>query len=113
MEYLFVVGGVEEGSNDDGTTHVQVIDMSGKQRVCDRPRRYPFKVSGEMARRSNGNPVICGGSVEFQDEATKLCRMYNPIQDQWDSIAPMKSGRRYFGSVQLNEADFWAVCKCC
>ena len=64
-----VVGGIPSSSNND----VEVINLSGDGRTCDKPANNPVKKQA-VGTFFDGYPLVCGG---VKSKSSDKCYKYN------------------------------------
>ena len=77
---LMVVGGSQDDGRSGAKKDVQVIDLSGEGKVCDKPPDFPINEQS-IGTFFNGVPLVCGGTnIDEQD----ACYFYNKTTLLWE-----------------------------
>lgn len=87
-----VLGGVNGGYD------VELIDLTGQGRTCQKPDNYPALPLGSAGAYFEEKVFVCGGFL-----ATSVCYSYNQHGRSWTLAPSMTEGRQYFTATIFND----------
>ena len=96
-----VVGGYTATGS---TASVEVVDLSGHNKICKPVADYPYPIEGHAMATINGQPIVCGG--QKGGSITNECYRYDGNDNQWKPFPSMKTKRSWHQSLQLGRNQF-------
>ena len=103
--YLLVATGYKLGVSDQ--SDVQIVNL-GTGNICSSYPSYPSTLWSGAGGFINNTLTICGGSCSTcSPSVQKSCYKFNTVDNQWDFLFDMETGRSSLASATLPDGSMW------
>ena len=97
-----VVGGDTSAAYYD----VEVLDLTGKDRECEKPRDYT-RYMAPVGTFIDREVLVCGGQTS--SSYYNQCYVYIPANDTWINTKNMVSSRAFAAGVMISDTEWWVT----